>query len=1071
MKSYGKIQETTERHRFLPMKKYLLILLPLMLLFILVGCAQEQTPPTTTVMVYMIGSDLESKSSAGTKDLEEMVSSGVDLSHTNVLVYAGGAPNWHNDLVQTENHSLLLLTESGFTPIATTAAYSMGESTCLTSFLQYGHDNFPADHFALVLWDHGNGPVIGYGKDMLFDNDCLTLKEMSQALADSPFGPDNKLEWVGFDACLMASAELTGVWAPYANYLVASQEVEPAFGWNYGFLYSVATWDTPWLLEHITDQYRRTCADYFTERGYQDRDITLSCMDLSKADALESAIDALFAKAAPDVPAEFNQLTARRVNTRALARATTGSEYDLVDLQDMAMWLGEMYPAEASALIEAIDNIVITNMTNAQGLCGLSLYYPFYNKAHYEMSWADAYAQLGVYPGYQTYLENYETIWLGNDKLDSASSSEPQKQNGAYTLQLTAEQAENLASAKYYILIRDGEEYFTRIFSSSDVDNQNGLLTAGFDGNILYVKDDFDGYHIPVSIEQDRVGDTGRYTVPVALTNYFLDLPQPEDFVKETQGYRYILNIHKQTGEVTVSGLVPTEELEDALANGKQEDADLSKWTNVYFFHEPHRFLSRYENGAVLPVSQWPEDRSITGNCYAIDNGVHFTYAPLVSGEYYLLFEMEDTQGNRYCSELLPIQTDGNLPTAEAAPASAELSWTAGEEILLTQEKGVKVWLQKVVEYGTERYNLRAENTNPYPIVVVGQNVYTDQQLLCRDSFGLLKVAANSSATYDYPMNLGTVSSMALSRDISQLTFDLYIRHGITYAVETWLSVKIKLSESTKLAPDETTITFKSFDQPAYGFLASSQMLREDSQLRIQLLGLGNNGIDDEIRGALYVENLSDTPVIIDTEGIRLDDLYFPLYAGKTTIPGHAKTYFLFDTSGTDIAPAGLTGATGIQLLLRYYEYNPLFSGNSLSTMTWYPITLSQVSEPTPLPQGRLLYNQDGLQIALLGSQLSFGYNSKWQLAVTNTTDQDIALRLLEPTVAGILLDRFVHITDNCIPAGATAICVISHQDYESKIPAPDLHFRLQIMDFKEEAILYELSQVISLPKAQEPKD
>ena len=118
-------------------------------------------------MVYMIGSDLESKSSAGTKDLEEMVSSGVDLSHTNVLVYAGGAPNWHNDLVQTENHSLLLLTESGFTPIATTAAYSMGESTCLTNFLQYGHDNFPADHFALVLWDHGNGPVIGYGKDML----------------------------------------------------------------------------------------------------------------------------------------------------------------------------------------------------------------------------------------------------------------------------------------------------------------------------------------------------------------------------------------------------------------------------------------------------------------------------------------------------------------------------------------------------------------------------------------------------------------------------------------------------------------------------------------------------------------------------------------------------------------------------------------------------------------------------------------------------------------------------------------------------------------------------------------
>jgi hypothetical protein len=202
----------------------------------LTGCGGEEiaeTQPkdlTTTVMIYMMGSDLEVKSGAGTSDLEEIVASGVDLSKTTVLVYAGGSPKWHNELADPDKHTLLQLKEGGFEQVTQLEALSMGESQCLSNFLKYGHSNYPAEQYALILWDHGNGPVIGYGKDMLFDNDGLTLQEMGAALADSPFNQNNKLIWVGFDACLMASAELACVWAPYAEFLVASQEVEPAFG-------------------------------------------------------------------------------------------------------------------------------------------------------------------------------------------------------------------------------------------------------------------------------------------------------------------------------------------------------------------------------------------------------------------------------------------------------------------------------------------------------------------------------------------------------------------------------------------------------------------------------------------------------------------------------------------------------------------------------------------------------------------------------------------------------------------------------------------------------------------------
>ena len=34
--------------------------------------------------------------------------------------------------------------------------------------LNYGFDFFPADSYSLILWDHGGGPVLGYGVDENF---------------------------------------------------------------------------------------------------------------------------------------------------------------------------------------------------------------------------------------------------------------------------------------------------------------------------------------------------------------------------------------------------------------------------------------------------------------------------------------------------------------------------------------------------------------------------------------------------------------------------------------------------------------------------------------------------------------------------------------------------------------------------------------------------------------------------------------------------------------------------------------------------------------------------------------
>ena len=57
----------------------------------------------------------------------------------------------------------------------------------------------------------------------------MSLPAMRQVLAASPA----HISVLGFDACLMATAETLNAVAPSVDYLAASEETEGADGWNY----------------------------------------------------------------------------------------------------------------------------------------------------------------------------------------------------------------------------------------------------------------------------------------------------------------------------------------------------------------------------------------------------------------------------------------------------------------------------------------------------------------------------------------------------------------------------------------------------------------------------------------------------------------------------------------------------------------------------------------------------------------------------------------------------------------------------------------------------------------------
>jgi len=1056
-------------------KKWLVGLL--LAVLVLAGCGAPDVPEKTTVMIYMIGSDLEAQAGAGTRDLMEMAASGVDLSKVNVVVYAGGSPHWHNECATAQEHSLLWLTPEGFEKITSIPTSSMGEAACLSNFLTYAHTNFPADEYALILWDHGDGPVIGYGKDMLFDNDSLTLQEMGQAMENSPFGEENKLSWVGFDACLMASAELACVWGDYAQYLVASQETEPSFGWNYNFLASVGQVSTPELLPQLTQGYLTSCLEYYESRGYENRDTTLACMDLSYAPALNTAINDLFAQAAPAVESLYNTLTAKRVQTRALGRASTGSEYDLIDLQDMTARLADLYPKQTAAIQKILGDMVIANATNAENCCGLSLYYPFYNKYYFEESWGKTYENLGLFPEYDTYLKNYQDIWLESDKLEIAASQTPQRTTAStYTLQLSDAQQENFASARYYILVRDGEEYFTRIYSSHDVTNDDGLLTANFDGNVLYVKDDFGDYQIPVAIEHDTVAGQTRYSVYAVLMNYSMDLLDlPEGFETQMLAHRFGLSIDNRTKEVTVNSLVPYDNSAgtEVLAGGKLEETELSDWENCLFVHDDHRYLTRYENGAIMPVEQWEVSTLFSGVEYPVENGIEFVCAPLVKGEYYLLFEVEDTQGNRYCSELLPIQTEGKLEEAKKAEPM-DISWEKGDRVLLTETSGVRVYLEKKdLGYLTspQNYVLTVTNDNDFNIHINGSEVFWND-IYCDNYFSGMTVPAGQTVTSDTGTDLGIFGQLGLWTTPGQLRFDLSIQKSISGAfIMRQQTFRVNLSRETMLKQDPEAVSYRRFDQVQFDARATEQELLDMPDYTVTLLGLGGAGEDrftDVLQGVLCVENRSQQPLILELQGAAVNGVYLDAYVQGffDTVPPESRSYQFFELDDYGMEPWQLTSVEEVILLLQRTDYSPLFSGNSLSELSWCPVVLSESGTATPFPEGeQVLFEENGVRVCLIRSRQDYETSCKWYLSIVNDTDRDIALGLTDIRLDAAAVTKQnspLYMSNAHLGAHQKTVCELGCSAYDGPMPQ-EVSFRLWIMDFKMESILYTGQQEIIL--------
>ena len=183
----------------------------------------------------MIGSDLEGKSYAATKNIQQMENLGSN-SRVNVIVETGGGSNNTKiggirsiDFTKVQRHKIL---HHNVQFLGDLGQKDMGNPNTLSDFIIWGITNFPAKKYAIILWDHGSG-LNGFGQDIIFNNDILTPIELKQAFLTAKVYTNVTFELIGFDACAMSSLEIASRLQNVTHYMVSSEEVEPSWGWNY----------------------------------------------------------------------------------------------------------------------------------------------------------------------------------------------------------------------------------------------------------------------------------------------------------------------------------------------------------------------------------------------------------------------------------------------------------------------------------------------------------------------------------------------------------------------------------------------------------------------------------------------------------------------------------------------------------------------------------------------------------------------------------------------------------------------------------------------------------------------
>ncbi len=369
-----------------------------------------------TLMIYLCGTDLESRSKMATSDLQEMIDADIS-DNVNVIVYTGGCKEWQNNAVSSRTNQIWQVKDGGITCLEKDlGSKSMTDPDTLSYFIKWCKKNYPANRNSLIFWDHGGGSVSGYGYDEKFaSSGSMSLGEIDEALAKGGV----KFDFVGFDACLMATAENALMLTEHADYMIASEETEPGIGWYYTnwmtALSKNTSMSTPEIGKMIIDDFVDTCA-----RRCAGQSTTLSIVDLAEVQA--TLPEALTDFSVDTYELIQNKEYAQVSNARSDAKEFgASSKIDQVDLLHLAK---NMKTQEGDALADVILSAVKYNRTssNMTNSYGLSIYFPYRKAAMVDQA-VGTYKQIGMDEEYARCIQAFASMEVSGQAASGGTAS------------------------------------------------------------------------------------------------------------------------------------------------------------------------------------------------------------------------------------------------------------------------------------------------------------------------------------------------------------------------------------------------------------------------------------------------------------------------------------------------------------------------------------------------------------------------------------------------------------------------------------------------------------------------
>lgn len=392
----------------------------------------KTTEKLWTVIVYLAGDN--SLDSAGVIDLKEMKKVG-STDQMNVIAQFDRA----GKDTTTNRYYIRRGGTLAKDVVGSLGETNTGDPLVLENFIQWGVKNYPAQHYLLVVWNHGNGwndenvyrmtrstlklnirrrgevvlPANGALKDSvsirriraiggkkfrraLFctsivkavttrgiaydDNaqDFLDNIEMKRIVSSAKKMLNHKVDILGMDACMMSMAEVAYQLRDSVSLTVGSEEVEPGDGWPYDkILAKLSKKPTmgPNALAAII------VGEYIASYPVN-ANVTQSACDLAKFGALAKSVDQL----ATVLNSHLSDASARAtiVECRLQTQAYESPDYvDLVDFCDLLA--GKSGLADIQTACSAVKNAIQRDGAIIRSGCkgqnvehsnGLSIYFP-----------------------------------------------------------------------------------------------------------------------------------------------------------------------------------------------------------------------------------------------------------------------------------------------------------------------------------------------------------------------------------------------------------------------------------------------------------------------------------------------------------------------------------------------------------------------------------------------------------------------------------------------------------------------------------------------------------------------